>query len=63
MKIIRVIIIIGQAIDKALPLLEFISQKVKERKEEKLREQVEQEAQKFAVDIEKQKFILKSNEQ
>lgn len=40
MKVIRVIVIIGEAILKASPLLEFIQLKIEERKQRKLQEEI-----------------------
>jgi len=39
-KVIRIIVILGEAILKASPLLEFIQLKIEERKQRKLQEEI-----------------------
>lgn len=61
MRAIRIIIIIGECIDKALPLLNFIHEKVEERKKEKLQKQIADDIQKQQI-INQELNYVKTNE-
>jgi hypothetical protein len=42
MKIIRIVVLLGQGIEKALPLLSFISEKIEEAKERRRQREIEE---------------------